>query len=1773
MADVGIFKVVPSGVIDGKRLRATVMLSPFGNPSVLPALPSTLVNEWCKKNWTLRVVKVRVTGEDCPKSFKDAINSSERNGDCKAKWAGGDAAWSAGTKPWLDALWVDSFKHEVTGQLPEDVWGDLARSLKASNAGGVLQAGKALDTESKSNGVVLIQAVVPSRQSDLAMLLESERALAICSTARWAHGDFVTYAEEEDRCLGKVTCANKSTADGSPNYASVFPSQNVTEMADAKQTLRDRAKERFSAALKTVEEQYKTCAEPQPDLIAVAPWLLDPADVAGGRGRVSDEMLRAVESHKAANQESEVTEGPGSNSDRVMQRYFAIQGSPSLSRLFGLTVDLEITREELDCSLGLSPEQNDSEATVVHLLLGIIAEGAPAQKTVWTLARYRPGGEMHFLPASRLELQMPAQRDQIHPQASQYEGVLVLGQKLAGKPKGDTDSSPPLLSRFALSSLDVQRATNGELDRMALQVPDKQTGEKAPQPLLACKPTKWARKTHSTAGLVLLDRGRLEQAVTQFAARTSHVRQQQQQQIVVLDSNDLLVGYRLDVGVPIKGRPREECGIAWRSLMARKVDRGADSASTVARTIRLLMEGTASATSPWQRTLDDAQLTLPARLVPTSDLTNNDSRSRDAYVEEVVAVWTGEPMGAQCAGKESDKKAPMPLGVGETISLPTAGKDPQDRLAPPLRFGWPYRVGVRAVYAGSISLPLQHARQLYEGGASCPKENVLTLPARSKVAKRMEDECKSPPGSAIPDPAAETQERSGIRRFLRHERIAAPYLLMHRQIALRSNQSMGFERSAHAIIRSVGKRRDDKAKYADRGHPETTQRIFVPPSVEMHFAAMHGVFDKKPQRFPTQGLPGVRFDAKAGGFPFVTAPSIEGINGEIFEGERTISTELDQCGDAVYEERPGAEKERHRRYYPDPAAMTWVVAVRHAGTNNYLDGLPVTTPVRAGDYPHCRPLVLRIERDKSIRHRGARPRLQEVLSRPSRRETSPLVTHGVEVVVTLAPGDDFDVDVWCIPNEKTLADWFAPVENIGTLALLNARKSEGCDQTLPQRLLAALDKMLPPPMARVCKNTLKAYSCWPEADTLQALQGNDGVGGLSAPGPVTRLAIANALHDTLIARPLDEIAAVQTLRVTHATLRPFRLPAFVPADSLKPLQLRRIVASTPAGTSAGDDSGASAAEYLLAGEVRIDLMTTGAIEFRAKTAFPSTSVFDDPRRGRSARDRRNGAWPEQCGQSLKTEHIFGFDVATDGCVILPEVEISLLQVEELPTPVSCQRQLLPDDDGLWRLDIEALRPGSSQPGWGRIVTRHVFPDRKARRLCVRMIARPRHEELMQTANRVAKAGNWLRPGRGAVEPIDNNLPEVSIWLPAGIRPSEPIALTPVPAFVWSTNPDSHSVCRTAVIRIPLGRGWFSSGEGERLGIVVWPPGFLNAAAGLPPLPAGSSTCPPLPEVLALPDFMDEDLGPGGRFVTRWGSDPTKGVDQNAPADPRLPGFLDPSSFKDLGATPSASGMGFTAELEPVVRMPVRVEAPPGQPQADTPLTTLDVSLVTYEPRFDIETEQWYVDAAIEHPFEAQPFVRLGLVRFQPHAPEDHQVSFPTTQWVQLLPRRDVRVTYELRNSVEFAMVTVEGLGPLDDRFDAADDGVGTRVWAHVMSEYVNDAGLVCRSTHSPKPMCLAPVSAGGQAQGEYRGPRRTWHIDIDLDALPDRNEFGIQEEVKHYIYVEEREAYLPATYVHEPVPPEIASGGLESRMHQESGPRFVARLELNKRIRNGGKPR
>src|SRR5262249_2496868 len=121
----------------------------------------------------------------------------------------------------------------------------------------------------------------------------------------------------------------------------------------------------------------------------------------------------------------------------------------------------------------------------------------------------------------------------------------------------------------------------------------------------------------------------------------------------------------------------------------------------------------------------------------------------------------------------------------------------------------------------------------------------------------------------------------------------------------------------------------------------------------------------------------------------------------------------------------------------------------------------------------------------------------------------------------------------------------------------------------------------------------------------------------------------------------------------------------------------------------------------------------------------------------------------------------------------------------------------------------------------------------------------------------------------------------------------------------------HGTSRTVIVRIPIARPWFSSGEDERLGIVLWPPAFF-------------SQCPDMFQndeiwckggckdeqgiatqgrLMKLRNFQDEDLGPGGKFITRWGGDPTRfpaeRLASSGPLPSGRPSLMPASAFLDL----------------------------------------------------------------------------------------------------------------------------------------------------------------------------------------------------------------------------------------------------------------------------------
>lgn len=1457
--------------------------------------------------------------------------------------------------------------------------------------------------------------------------------------------------------------------------------------------------------------------------------------------------------------------------DEISRRFFALQGTPSLSRLFCLAIDLDVDPEAFRLLA-----QGDAGNGIMFLLGTDFGDAAAFMRPrTWTLAKLkREEGtrSAHFWPASRTEQYVLKTGKAGSPEFyTQYDGVMVLG---GGWAPGDLASHNP---RFDLTSLDVRAATETHYQRLV----DRQLSA-GQDPNSTDRATRTEdRQTLTTAGLMLLDRGRQHEALAKLANRVRQLASVANGNLV-LDAEDLTTGYRLDVGV------LKDSTYRWRSMMQRVVDFGAngEDGGTV-RDLLAILAGDLG--SERRRAMDAALLTSPIRFLPLAS--EGEKQSVDAIVEESVAVWDGGPMAVDCSGPDERKTTADDLPFGRSLSLPSTATRP-----PRLRFGVPYRFGLRAVFAGGGSLTTEEVSDVYAKGL----DGKLAFPPASGIR-------------AIGSPA----ER---RRFLRHERVSAPFLLMPGDLAERSLGKMGYERTPSAIVRSYVEEavivpdpstdfdqlarefRDAK----DRASPDHTARVFVAPSVAQAFATMHSVFDEIDDERPSDGLKGVRFDAAAGGFPSMIQTTAEGLNGDRFIVGRSVSASTADAGDLVFDTRPEQVRRRPTRYYPDPAAKYFVLALRHADGRGYLPGQSLVLDIYpAGtSYPDALPLYVSVEttsrRDKTVPlHEQPILHKSGVVNRQAGKNGN--LVKMIEVVAGLAPGDDFHLDVWCAPSEEALARIFAAVESIAAIGTCTAEQ-KGNENNVTA-CIAAIGDLLP-------NANLKA-----EMDKLvgsnPTRSGYSGPGGIPLPPYGALKMIANALAKRMETEPIDEIAAVRTLRMTHAVNRPLNRPRFIKGTNEKPALVAarllpqaiddmvtkkigdRHVFVYPDGNPTITPG---AADFVLGGPIDIDLDTSDGFEIVARTISPTSPLFDDPQRGRSARQVREGTWPIDVGSSergeerkpMNMEDVYGFRVAYGGKVSFTPQTVTLIRAEGIKSPRAFADVAVPDSD-YDRINLEWLygrEKGVPGAQWAshphleemRFSRLHTFPDQKARELSLEIVSLSRFSGMMRTADR--KDGNWFAKGEDlpASQQSSRTDTSLTVWLQASARPSKPDSRIPVPVFMWTredpvpTRP-SFVVTRTNVVRIPLKRPWFSSGEDERLGIVIWPPTLFTQK--LSKLRDDKVYVEPTEtdpgRYMNIPDFEDEHLGPGGAFVTRWGADPIRGgLDQ-------VGHFMPPSAFADYFED---NGVAANVHLEENVRIPIEVDGTTG-----AIVEGFNASLLTYAPRFDPMDEEWFVDVKIRPEFSTDPFVRLGLVRFQKHAPPDLQVSQPVVEWTQLLAARTVDVAVD---GVAFdrVRVTVRGLSAdqARERPDQPDDDEAKYryqipvVRVRLVHEAVTATGASVRHTldqisvdgELPDPQIVDKLIKREKAQNtiSIEGAETVWRASFDR-VVPakakDKQSAGfgaMLDELgpgKLFVYVEEVEFRRPATYPHEPQTQETLAA--EDRF-VESGPRFLARIDI-----------
>ncbi|WP_109485795.1 hypothetical protein [Occallatibacter savannae] len=1787
---VSAAKVIATGFAGDGQLRATVILTPptsaeDNGPSIsklLQAWPLEVIQWLCSHGYNILL-----------KAGAEPQSPSENN-NLIAHASAMASLWGSDCNPaWVQRLWEQIFSCGTDG------WGALAAVLREATSQG-------------DSTAPMPDHVKGVPQTDLSLALECNRALELCNS--------VKAVSEKLRC--KRVEARQEEIKYLPLPSVSSDSNPSTQDIECESSLhaKDYAlRDSLAAQVETLIKCYQRANAPDEKEPTSPP---PPPSATGGGSEV-----------KTSHQVQTVADFP--EGEKIRHIFYALQSSPTLSRLFGLVIDVTLPASslkeapvffylsvcsEVDKQNSPSADSNQKlsfDPSHPELLKGFL-------HPIYVLTQYDKSDSTSFWPATTEESKGASSR-------WLYRGVAVNTDWVMEKNK--TVNKP----RFELSSLDVRRAAEAAIDRESILRRDIDDKDKATDsggqirelqncgaPLpegasddekkhcadllrtkgedLTCRlttkqlselvsktalrPAALARKTYHTGGFTLLDRHRGDQGQAQRQTRDKHKNDVANNSPIVLCANDLLTGYRVDVGVPTKAEAnlcKAEGSYQWRCLMARRVVYGNHGhASQIDRVApRLFIEGPASCDPEmgWRTCLEDGYHGLTARVI---------KKTATAHAEEALFAWAAEPMGAPTSGTRDDKVTLDPIGCGRLIIAPSATSDAPRRI-PPLRFGSRYVFALRAVFPGGISLPLAVARKFYNRSCAQP---VALIPA-----------CVPSCSSLTP-----------VRRFLRHERIDAPWLLLPEEVAMRRHGPMGYESAAHAIVRRVF------GEVHEREQPTFTQRIFVAPGVSHALAAMHGVFDQFHGAYPPEGLSashfgpsGVRRDPLRGGFPMIVTDHITGINGYPYPaGRHTAASALGdaaEAGDMLYSFAPHAKPNRGNRdyvsYYPDPAACAFVIGVRFAGTDTYLKGRERVIDALAGGYrfPDTRPLLLTVARTTQDKPRTRTPLLEEIVSVPGdtqyhahRPSGAGHVPGAVEALVLLAPGDDFEIDVWCIPSKETLANRLALLESLSALCLQAGAASDSACQAgadLKSAFLAGVQSLLPSMHDAVVANLAKVFLNQADeaADWKQAAI---GPAGLTIPGPKVRQALGTALFDFLTQYPLDEIAAVRTLRASHATDRPFLQPRLLDEGPGMEVCLKR----TPGVT-------ANTYPWTPQGKVDFDWSTTSSLELTAAMASPTSDRLDDVRRGRSLLQRRHGLWPKDIhGNALSPSRVYGFHVDASGEVTLCKTEgVALYRLDDIPV---LDRERFEKDQGMSsELSLSARFQSSSEPsgaawvGTGKYTFQ--FTDGLARQLLLSVKAYARHRDRMRTADPDAHNGKWLHQGK-PLTPEQGSLSSkdsVPVWLPSSVRPAEPATRTPFPLFRLSQEPKEHPcaprgkkpvkagnrLSRTVIIRIPISRPWFSSGEDERLGIVLWPPQIFDHAKEdlernyiwLKTPPQDRSGAGSDRRWLKVEDFRDEDLGPGGKFITRWGGDPTRLPaehleDEARPTNTRTtPSLIPPEAFLDLY---QPSETGFIPEKISNVLMPIRADedshpSPKSRPsQNDAVIQTLAVSLLTYRPKFDISEEQWYVDTAIEHPFEAEPFVRLGLVRYQPHAEEPLRVSYPVVQWTQLLPRR----TVEVQRSGRTVTVQIEGLATapsqseLDKTLrdkprglleDAEESFPVSQMVARIVREEKCLVGVPTRILEYEQAFKESEIQYTQHGPGRYQA---VWCKKMDLERFDSR--LG-----KYYVIVEERDMRLPATYPNEPVSPAQArgkteSGGVDASLLVQSGIRFSVKMLL-----------
>ncbi|WP_076860161.1 hypothetical protein [Bradyrhizobium mercantei] len=1524
--------------------------------------------------------------------------------------------------------------------------------------------------------------------------------------------------------------------------------------------------------------------------------------------------------------------------DAAKRRWFALLGLPALHRLLLLSVnvDLSFRRSEFDQLLDAAvttPDfvQSPNRSAAFFVIRLDVAGVADSQLghvdyrgQPWTLAKCPLSfGEKNkcFMPATLEELLecLPDGHAPISAQDLRERGTIdqfggVLDLEAAAVDGGNRSL------RFSIETVDIHAATESDMRRDAAMANAADlTGDKwIPLPAVAELTAGAAvERKLRTAGLQLLDQWRGSVVVKQFSRSLSLLTSPGPEDLV-LDADDLAIGYRLDVGFCTAATSL----LQWACLTNREVRYSLPKRKNLDlnKAIDAALGLSTAAAQTIRAELDGSVLAMPTRLLQNAD------GNKTGFAEAVLAAWQGDPLGIHAHEQLLGVCPGEGLELDLDFNLPSAS----NHLPAKHRIGVPYWLGARTVFLGGVCLPLSDAIELYENGFG----GGMLLPRQGELRRLLRHEWIDPPMVAVP--WADIVSELGIATKPAAGKPQTPLCrgLDGDTMVVRTPTD------PHPL--------PDEPDDDWRFKPDVARRAVCAPGVDFTFAHLHSMFDSNPGLATKRGLAGVDYEPSMGGFPAISPEAPIEDASIIFEQRKPGCAGTAPSGIAIFRARTHSYKVpsgSEELYFPDPAARSLVIGLRYPWTTDtYLKGAPIVVPLYGGgksgcpvrNYPDAMPVLIAVH---AIPKQGARlTEYQQLAQRAGGKLMAPAsIAKGqaagtaIEVTIKLAPGEDFCIDIWALHDLGQLAQWFDGPESVAfyCAGTYNGSPDPAVEKQKLEKMLGKIpDKPLHSPV-RVIRRSDAVVSSAAVADA------------------------ATALHATLSHKPIPELSAVRTLRAVHAVEQPPVAAKLCKAGMPKPeLRFLRVEAQERQTilNNAADpkhdwrkwkrtDDSPSATDILAGGTIRIDKAIHENIELRVRAVSPNGRPMDNPLLGRTPEDRSRGLWPEKpaentsvnSGASL-TRRLYGFDVDEEGRVCFTPEEIVFNKWSPKP---DCK--VAPEDITLVDLAAEseygAVAPpqpaqshtGVDQPAQqtsdnGRRSPQRYFTDGTARRVQAYFAVTSRTARLVPERSSYPDAAQQQhdRDRLFAYERDARGKPAMtSAIIRSIVRPLALPRNNVLPAFVWTTDFSAitgiSTISRRTRIRIPFVRPAMTSGEDERIGIVLWPPNILGAstepgAAG--PLSTWTEAdltvgkirrAEPLEtnepqnklidlQALAKKDpqvkgqdgadwrfgyFSDEDLGPGGIYVSRWGADPIHDAGEMA-------WFMHPRAFRDLpdwsatavdsiAAEDEDTGVLWPEEDRYAPRLVENVLMPipgnnPGKIGADENQGQVGdqndpskkpefmlVSLLTYAPRFDLESETWYIDVEIDPGTAPDPFLRLGLVRFQPHANRPVQVSYPVDQEIQVVGyRRDVKVS-----RVREGEVTVRVEGPVIGKMTS--EAPLTIIRASLIERRTTEYGL----TYEWPARAVGPDGSLGEPieQVSYANSQSDDLIWEGTFHLPTKD--SSDDLVQYAVFIEECYRMRRATFDEEPVKDEPDPTQRNDPTYwRDSGPRFAVRIDL-----------